>query len=88
MPTKAERYNYDHVKERERWEQRVASGDVECHAILCHQPTRLIDPNEPWDLGHNTAGTAWTGPEHQFCNRSDGGTRNKGPKPQPASMDW
>jgi hypothetical protein len=61
-------YGADHQRERERWRPKVAAGLVDC--ARCHQP---IEPERPWDLGHNDTRTGWSGPEHRVCNRRAGG---------------
>ena len=60
-------YGAEHQAERKRWIPAVAAGHVSCNR--CNLP---IEPQEPWDLGHNDDRTAWTGPEHQDCNRRAG----------------
>lgn len=60
-------YGAEHQKERKRWEPTVKAG----HAV-CPRCNTTIEPNEPWDLGHNDDRTAWTGPEHRDCNRRAG----------------
>ncbi len=68
MPTTTSRgYGAAHQAERRRWEPTVKSGQATCYR--CGEP---IDPDGPWDLGHNDDRTAWTGPEHQRCNRGAG----------------
>jgi hypothetical protein len=73
--TTARHYGWDHQKVKDQWRPRVKAGSVECHAHECVMASRLIDPTEPWDLGHTPDRTAWTGPEHQTCNRSEGAIR-------------
>lgn len=61
-------YGTDHAQERARWEPEVRAGRVRC--AKCR---RLLRPTEPWDLGHTTDRTGWTGPECITCNRGEGG---------------
>jgi len=68
-------YGSDHQTQRERWRPTVEAGRADCHAVICLAPQRRITPGEDWDLGHTPDRTAWTGPEHQRCNRSEGGRR-------------
>ena len=44
---------------------------VEAGLCYCAKPGcgRLIEPGEPWDLGHDEAGNH-RGPEHRRCNRA------------------
>lgn len=70
-------YDAKHRELRERWRPRVAAGRVDCHAVLCLMPERRIGPMDPWDLGHTPDRTAWTGPEHRRCNRSEGARRRQ-----------
>jgi hypothetical protein len=66
-------YDAQHDALRRAWAPKVQRGGVHCHAKQCLMPTRLILLGQPWDLGHTDDRTAWTGPEHQPCNRSAGG---------------
>jgi hypothetical protein len=61
-------YGATHKRLRRQWARIVNAGGVEC--ARCG---RLIFPGELWDLGHSDDRTAYTGPEHQICNRSAGG---------------
>lgn len=58
-------YGKEHQAERARWAADVADGFVNC--ARCG---KLIEPGEPWDLGHTDDRTGWTGPEHRRCNRA------------------
>lgn len=60
-------YGAEHQAERKRWEPAVNAGQV-----TCNRCNLQIEPQTPWDLGHNDDRTAWTGPEHQDCNRRAG----------------
>lgn len=60
-------YDATHTRLRGEWAPQVAAGTVAC--ARCRKP---IPPGSPWDLGHNDERTAWTGPEHRYCNRSAG----------------
>jgi hypothetical protein len=64
-------YGPEHQSLRRQWEPKVKAGKVRC--AKCNQ---LIKPGTPWHLGHNDDRTAWTGPEHAFCNTSDAGKRS------------
>lgn len=68
-------YDHAHRKERARWQPVVDRGEATCHAVICLELSRWIEPGTPWDLGHTPDRSAWTGPEHARCNRSEGATR-------------
>jgi hypothetical protein len=68
-------YGAAHQRERKRWAPAVERGDVDCHAVVCLEDDRHIEPGTAWDLGHTPDRTSWTGPEHARCNRSEGATR-------------
>lgn len=81
-------YGYAHKRERAKWKPRVERAETSC--AKCGQ---LIDPGEPWDLGHTDDRTGWTGPEHADCNRRDGARRGNQARSEPgptytASRDW
>lgn len=63
-------YDAAHDRLRAYWEPRVQTGTIRCAKPECR---RLIAPGEPWDLGHTEDRTGYLGPEHERCNRSDGG---------------
>jgi hypothetical protein len=75
--TPAERgYSWAHQKARQRWKVVIADEPV-----LCVRCGLIIDPDEPWDLGHLDRDQArYAGPEHRFCNRSS----RSGPQTQVA----
>lgn len=59
-------YGRAHRKLRQAWAAQVAAGLVDC--ARCGE---RINPNEPWDLGHDDHDrTAYSGPEHRRCNRA------------------
>jgi hypothetical protein len=45
---------------------------VEAGVVRCARCDELIEPGEPWDLGHvdGTERTIYSGPEHRRCNRA------------------
>jgi hypothetical protein len=63
-------YDNEHDRLRRRWAPVVARGRTPC--AKCGA---LIARGTSWDLGHNDERTAWTGPEHTHCNRSEGGRK-------------
>lgn len=75
-------YGNDHQKQRRRYAPLVASGAAECWRCIENGRTpqeARIDPNEPWDLGHDDTDPTrrrYKGPEHVKCNRATKG-RNK-----------
>jgi hypothetical protein len=77
--TTARGYGADHKAVREHWRPTVEAGYAMCHATRCLEDEdgrgRAIPPGARWDLGHTEDRSAWTGPEHQRCNRADGGRR-------------
>jgi hypothetical protein len=79
-PTGQRGYGSPHQKLRARWKPLVDAGRASCHAVICLMPYgprvgRAIPPGEPWNLGHTPDRTAYTGPEHEKCNKSDGARR-------------
>lgn len=85
--TNARGYDAAHKRERERWRPIVEAGQAQCHAIECKMPSRAIDPDASWHLGHTADRSTWTGPEHVKCNTSDGGRRRHA-KEQAAPSRW
>lgn len=76
MASTAQRgYGTDHQRLRAQWQPVVDAGQAHCHAVVCLLPTRWIAPGSHWDLGHTPDRTAYTGPEHRTCNRSEGARR-------------
>jgi hypothetical protein len=71
-PTTVQRgYGVRHRKLRAHWAPIVATGTVRCWRCR-----RLIDPAEPWDLGHDDHDRRqYRGPEHIRCNRATAGRR-------------
>jgi hypothetical protein len=63
MPAK---YGSAHKRLRKRLAPQVAMG-----IVYCARCGELIDPGQPWDLGHDDSDRLrhW-GPEHRRCNRS------------------
>jgi hypothetical protein len=77
--TTAERgYGTEHRKLREHWAEQVATGTVRCAKPGCGQ---LIQPGEPWDLGH-APDRSYPRPEHQACNRATHGALSESCKPR------
>lgn len=67
-------YDAHHDRLRAEWAPRVATGRVRCASPTCRRPDDpLIHPGEPWDLGHTPDRRRYRGPEHEACNRSEGG---------------
>lgn len=67
-------YDATHDRIRAEWAPRVATGTIRCHNPHCRRPNDpLIHPGEPWDLGHTPDRRGYRGPEHDTCNRSEGG---------------
>ena len=62
-------YDTSHDRERARWATILRTTPTPC--ARCGA---LIQPGEPFDLGHTDDRTGWTGPEHARCNRSAGGS--------------
>jgi hypothetical protein len=65
-------YGAAHQQLRARWAPVVAAGDTRC--ARCQE---VIQPDEPWDLGHDDTDRArYAGPEHaRRCNRAAGGAQ-------------
>lgn len=66
-------YGPAHERLRKQWRPKVEAGLVNCHADPCIAPILRILPGESWDLGHDRATGKHRGPEHERCNRSEGG---------------
>lgn len=83
--TTARGYGHQHQLEKAKWQPVIDAGHGTCHATICLEPTRTIQPDAAWDLGHTPDRTSYTGPEHPRCNRSEGARRgnkqrNRGPR--------
>jgi hypothetical protein len=72
MKTTTQRgYGTAHQKQRQAWAPLVNAGLVNCWR--CNQ---LIQPGQPWDLGHDDQDrTIHRGPECRHCNRSTAASR-------------
>jgi hypothetical protein len=89
--TAARGYGGEHQRLRAQWKPTVDAGQAWCHAAICLQPARWIQPGTPWHLGHTPDRTAWTGPEHALCNDADGGRRSRmhgRTRPWQTSRQW
>jgi hypothetical protein len=58
------RYAKEHKRLRAILAPRVSLGLERC--AFCGE---RIMPGQPWDLGHNSDGVTYNGPEHMGCNR-------------------
>ncbi len=68
-------YGPEHRALRDDWARELKKvGSLPC--ARCGQP---IHHGDNWDLGHTDDRTAYHGPEHQRCNRADGGRRRHRP---------
>jgi hypothetical protein len=66
-------YDRRHERLRATWQPMVEAGLVDCHALTCLMTERRIPIGAAWDLGHTRDRKTWTGPEHERCNRAEGG---------------
>src|SRR6266705_1013510 len=73
--TAARGYGGEHARIRAQWEPVVDAGQAACHATRCLMTSRWIVPGTPWNLGHAPDRSAYTGPEHERCNKSEGASR-------------
>jgi hypothetical protein len=73
-------YGGDHRQLRDQWAPRVAIGTVRCARPDCGQ---LIQPGEPWDLGHDERRN-YRGPEHRSCIRATRGPLRRPSEPYTA----
>ena len=89
--TTARGYGAQHQALRAQWEQVVRAGGVMCARQGPKCIGKPIDPDQPWDLGHNDDRTEWTGPECVPCNRGAGGAngaRVTNERRQMTVRDW
>jgi hypothetical protein len=76
--TWAKGYDTTHKLLRKQCAKQVAAGGVRCWR--CRD---LIQPGDPWDLGHDDYDrTVYRGPEHRRCNRATAG------RMQPTIRRW
>lgn len=65
--TIANGYGKLHKRLRAEYAQRMANGE----SFACWRCRRLINPDRPWDLGHDDQDRdLYRGPEHVACNRA------------------
>lgn len=70
--TTARGYGSRHQAERKRWEAKVKQGGVMCARQGPKCTGQPLDPDQPFDLGHNDDRTGYNGPECIPCNRGAG----------------
>jgi hypothetical protein len=60
---------YCHLHQLRR---RAVAKEVKAGIVRCARCDELIQPGEPWDLGHadGTNQQVYSGPEHRRCNRA------------------
>lgn len=75
--TTARGYGPAHRRERAKYQPLIDSGQGWCTETRCLHRTRWIPPGTPWDLAHTPDRTAYLGPAHPHCNRSDGQKRGQ-----------
>jgi hypothetical protein len=67
--TNSRGYGARHQRERAKWKRIVDQGDAHCWRC-----GTWLNPNEPWDLGHDDHDrTQYRGPECVPCNRATKG---------------
>lgn len=67
-------YGKEHKRLRAEYAQRMADGET----FRCWRCTRWVDPDRPWDLGHDDWDrSVYRGPEHVACNRATKRRRNR-----------
>jgi hypothetical protein len=82
-PSHYRRYGPADRQLRARWAPRVAAGVVEC--ARCGD---LIEPGEPFDLGHVDGTLAYSRPEHGRCKSSADSVQREGLPEWPSSIAW
>lgn len=66
-------YGSAHKRERRRWKRKVDTGTIHCWRC-----GTWLNPNEPWDLGHDDRDrTTYRGPECLPCNRATAGRKTQ-----------
>lgn len=82
-------YDQEHKAERIRWSPLVEAGTVHCRrGPHCLEPSTLIAPGTPWDLGHpDDQCPAPRAPEHRRCNRATAARYTQGRDPQSEPSD-
>jgi hypothetical protein len=84
-------YGSTHQRERAKWEPIVAKGGVMCARQSDNCTGKPIQPDQPWDLGHNDDRTGYNGPECVPCNRGAGArnaTAVRMQRQQTTTRDW
>ena len=84
LPIEKVLYNAEHRRDRKLWAPSVQSGNVMCSWPGCN---RLIEPWEPWELGHLAGGGS--SPQHRSCNRKTTGVlKTPEPTTRTPSRQW
>jgi hypothetical protein len=65
-------YDWAHRQLRKHWQSVVEAGEAVCHAPICLDKSRRIEPGSAWVLGHAADRKSWTGPEHRQCSDESG----------------
>lgn len=65
--TIANGYGKEHKRLRAEYAARMVNGEI----FFCWRCRRMINPERPWDLGHDDRDRdIYRGPEHVACNRA------------------
>lgn len=81
MPGRTTARGYGSAHQRKRAD---AEREVKAGRAVCWRCGQDINPDEPWDLGHDDDDRRhYMGPEHRYCNRAAGAAKGNRSRTRP-----